>query len=254
MNLSIVVPCYNEADNVEKIRDEFFPVVGALAQTRSVEVIFVDDGSRDGTWDALTGAFTNFPLPNVTVRFEKHPVNRGLGAAMRTGFAAARGEVIVTTDSDGTYQFQTIPDLLACLTPGVDMVTASPYHPRGAIVGVPAWRLFFSRGSSLMYRLIADWNVNTYTCLFRAYRREVIERVPFEANGFLAGTELMVNAMMLGYRVAEYPAVLHSRMHGVSKAKITRTILAHLGYQGEVLLRRLHLKRRVAPREAGATR
>jgi len=78
--------------------------------------------------------------------------------------------------------------------------------------------------------------------------------VPFEADGFLAGTELMVNAMMLGYRVAEYPAVLHSRMHGASKAKIARTILAHLGYQLDVLLRRLHLKPRVPPRIAGATR
>lgn len=253
MDLSIVVPCYNEADNVEKIRAEFFPVIGALAQTRSVEVIFVDDGSRDGTWDALTGAFTDFPLPNVTVRFEKHPVNRGLGAAIRTGLGAARGDLIVTTDSDGTYKFETIPALLACLKPGVDIVTASPYHPQGSVVGVPEWRLFFSRGSSLIYRLIADWNVNTYTCLFRAYRREVIERVPFESNGFLAGTELMVNAMMMGYHVAEYPAVLHSRMHGASKAKITRTILAHLGYQLDVLLRRLHLKPRVQPRAAGAT-
>lgn len=76
MDLSIIVPCYNEADNVVKIRDEFFPVVGMLARTRTVQVIFVDDGSKDGTWDVLTDAFTDFPLPNVTVNFEKHPVNR----------------------------------------------------------------------------------------------------------------------------------------------------------------------------------
>jgi dolichol-phosphate mannosyltransferase len=58
----------------------------------------------------------------------------------------------------------------------------------------------------------------------------------------------MVNAMLMGYQVAEYPAVLHSRLHGVSKAKITRTILAHLRYQFDVLLRRLKLKPQVAPR------
>lgn len=248
MDLSIIVPCYNEAENVAKIRDEFFPVIAGLAQTRAVEVIFVDDGSRDDTWDALNAAFANYPAPNVTVRFEKHPVNRGLGAAMRTGFAAARGDLIVTTDSDGTYKFATIPELLACLKPGVDIVTASPYHPAGGVEGVPAWRLFFSRGSSLIYRVIVNWNLNTYTCLYRAYRRPVIERVPFESNGFLAGTELLVNAMLMGYRVAEYPAVLHSRMHGVSKAKITRTILAHLRYQFDVVLRRLRLKPRIAPR------
>lgn len=250
MDLTIIVPCYNEADNIQKLENEFLPVVAQLAQTRTVEVIFVDDGSRDGTWEALTHAFANRALPNVTIRFEKHAVNRGLGAALRTGFAAARGEIIVTTDSDGTYKFETIPDLLACLQPDVDIVTASPYHPAGGVEGVPAWRLVFSRGSSLIYRLIVNWHVNTYTCLFRAYRRHVIERVPFQADGFLAGTELMVNAMLMGYRVAEYPAVLYSRMHGVSKAKITRTILAHLRYQGDVILRRLRLKPPVWPRPA----
>jgi dolichol-phosphate mannosyltransferase len=249
MDLSIVLPCYNEADNVEKIRNEFFPIVADLAKTRTVEVIFVDDGSKDGTWDAFNNAFANYSAPNVAVRFEKHPVNRGLGAAIRTGLARARGNTIVTTDSDGTYRFETIPQLLARLTPGVDIVTASPYHPQGGVEGVPAWRLFFSRGSSMMYRVLADWNVNTYTCLFRAYRREVVERVPFESDGFLAGTELMVNAMLMGYRVAEFPAVLHTRMHGASKAKITRTILAHLGYQWQVLLRRLKLKPTPQPRQ-----
>lgn len=248
MDLSIIVPCYNEAENVLKIREQLFPVVTELAKTRALEVIFVDDGSRDETWSALNNEFANYAAPNIQVRFLKHTVNQGLGAAIRTGFGAARGALIVTTDSDGTYRFATIPDLLSYLKPGVDIVTASPYHPAGGVEGVPAWRLFFSRGSSLLYRLIVNWNVNTYTCLYRAYRREVIERVPFASNGFLAGTELMVNAMLMGYRVAEYPAVLYSRMHGVSKAKITRTILAHLRYQLDVLLRRLRLKSQIARR------
>ncbi len=242
MNLSIVVPCYNEADNVDKLRTEFFPVVAELAQARSVEVIFVDDGSRDGTWDALTTAFGQSPDPRIAVRFEKHAVNRGLGAAVRTGLAAARGDVIVTTDSDGTYRFAEIPLLLECLRPGIDIVTASPYHPNGGVVGVPGYRLLFSRGSSLIYRVLVNWRIHTYTALFRAYRRSVIERVPFESDGFLGGTELMVNAMLMGYQVAEFPAVLHTRMHGVSKAKIARTIRAHLGYQWTVLLYRLKLK------------
>jgi dolichol-phosphate mannosyltransferase len=253
MDLTIIIPCYNEADNLEKLRNEFFPVANELAQTRSVEVIFVDDGSTDATWTALTSAFSGFSSPNLTVRFEQHPVNRGLGAALRTGFAAARGDIIVTTDSDGTYKFETIPALLSYLKPGFDIVTASPYHPAGRVEGVPAWRLVFSRGSSLLYRLLVNWHIHTYTCLFRAYRRPVIERVPFQANGFLAGTELMVNAMMMGYRVVEYPAVLYSRRYGVSKAKITRTILAHLRYQFDVLLRRLRLKPPVQPRPVGGT-
>lgn len=237
--LSIVVPCFNEADNVDSLRNDFFPVVQQLAYSMGeVEVIFVDDGSRDGTWDALRGAFESMCLPGVTVLFEQHPVNRGLGAAIRTGFAASHGDVVVTTDSDGTYRFSEISGMLDALKPDVDIVTASPYHPQGGVANVPGYRLVLSRGSSLLYRILVDWDIHTYTALFRAYRREVVKNVPFESDGFLAGTELMVGAMLRGYRVAEYPTVLHSRVHGASKAKLMRTIRAHLKFQWQVLLSR----------------
>jgi dolichol-phosphate mannosyltransferase len=241
MDLSIIIPCYNEVENIPKIQREFFPMARELAKTHSLEVIFVDDGSSDETWQTLIDNFGASSEPEITVRFERHEVNRGLGAALRTGFVAARGEIIVTTDSDGTYHFSEIPSLLSYLTPGIDMVTASPYHPQGDVVGVPAHRLILSRGSSTIYRLLVDWQLHTYTCLFRAYRRKVIEDVSFESDGYLAGTELMVKGMLMGYRVAEYPAVLHTRVLGVSKAKLVRTILAHLIFQVRVLLHRLRL-------------
>ena len=87
-----------------------------------------------------------------------------------------------------------------------------------------------------MYRLLARRDVHTYTALFRAYRRSVIDNVPFTANGFLAGTELLVHAIRMGYQVTEYPTILHSRVHGESKAKLARTIQAHLNFQIQVLL------------------
>ena len=250
MDLSIIVPCYNEAENVPKLRREFFPVVVELAKTHSVEVVFVDDGSTDETYQALTDAFVGDNEWRVPVRVECHAVNRGLGAALRTGFAAARGDVVVTTDSDGTYKFSEIPVLLSRLTPDMDMVAASPYHPAGGVAGVPPYRLVLSKGSSTLYRVLVSWKVHTYTSLFRAYRRKVVECVPFESNGFLAGTELLVNGMLMGYQVAEYPAVLYSRVHGTSKAKLARTIMAHLRFQTQVLLRRLNLAPRVEPRQA----
>jgi len=231
VDLSIVIPCYNEVETIPKIQQEFFPVVAELAKTHSVEVIFVDDGSRDGTGPALANAFGNVYEPGVTIRFECHQVNRGLGAAIRTGFAATRGDVVITTDSDGTYKFSEIPALLSYLTPDVDIVTASPYHPGGSVANVPGYRLVLSRGSSAIYRLLTDRRIHTYTALFRAYRRQVIEQVPFESNGFLAGTELLVNAIRMGYRVAEYPTILHSRVLGESKAKLVRTVEAHLSFQ-----------------------
>ena len=240
MKLSIVIPCYNEIDNISKIREELFPVIGLLSTQGPVEIVFVDDGSTDGTLGAIQQALSTAQIENVNYVFKRHEMNRGLGAALRTGFSATTGDIIVTTDSDGTYRFETIPGLIQMLD-GADFVTASPYHPHGKVVGVPPFRLFLSRGSSLIYRILVDLKIHTYTCLFRAYRREVIENVQFQADGFLAGTELMVKAMLKGFRVKEYPAVLYRRMFGVSKAKLMRTILAHLKFQGQVFLARMKM-------------
>ena len=220
------------------MKTELRPVLADLAQTYSIEIVFVDDGSRDGTLEILQKGFREDPWEEVEIIYRKHEVNRGLGAALKTGFAAATGDLIVTTDSDGTYKFSTIPDLLEYIK-GVDIVTASPYHPEGGVVGVPGYRLLLSRGSSMIYRLLVDWRIHTYTCLFRAYRREVIDCVRFQSDGFLAGTELMVLGMLKGYKVREFPAVLYRRAFGVSKAKLLKTILAHLKFQAQVFFYRL---------------
>jgi dolichol-phosphate mannosyltransferase len=250
MKISIVVPCYNEVDNIEKLEKEFFPVVEELIGARpldnitvqEVEVVFVDDGSRDSTFDVLKSLFAGRARNDLSLKFEKHEVNRGLGAAIRTGFRAATGDILVTIDSDGTYKFSTIPALIASMKNGVDVITASPYHPQGEVEGVPGYRIFLSRGSSLLYRILLNWNIYTYTALFRGYRREVIERIPFHADDYLAGTELMVKAMLKGYTIAEYPAVLHRRIFGVSKARLLQTILSHLCFQTGLLLHQLRIR------------
>lgn len=248
MKLSVIVPCYNEVDNVAKLHDELLPVVEELVlrgwknapeAVHLAEVIFVDDGSQDGTLSSLEGRFGSTTNTGVTFKYLKHEKNKGLGAAIRTGFMNSDGDIVITVDSDGTYKFSEIPALLSCLTPETDIVTASPYHPQGGVIGVPGYRLLLSRCSSLLYRILVDRHIHTYTCLFRAYRSEVTKRIRFNADGFLGGTELLVNALLDGYRVVEFPAVLHRRMYGVSKAKIAQTILAHLNFQGWVLLNRI---------------
>ncbi len=249
MKLSVILPCFNEEDNVAKMKQELLPVLEDLSREYELEVVFVDDGSRDQTLMALQATFGNLNSDKIQFIFLKHEVNRGLGAALRTGFAAVHGALVVTTDSDGTYKFNSIPELLARLKPGVDLVTASPYHPQGDVVGVPKYRLILSQGASFLYRVLVSWNIHTYTALFRVYRFAVIDTISFESDGFLAGTELMVKAMLKGFKAAEFPAVLHSRMFGVSKgastAKIIRTVRAHLGFQWRIFLHRLHIVRLV---------
>ena len=238
MNISIVVPMFNEAENVPRIRAELQPEVDELTRLHEVDVVLVDDGSTDGTFDELARAFSSTGGPQLRFEIVRHRTNQGLGAALRTGFASCAGDVIVTVDSDGSYEFSEISALLFCLDPDVDLVTASPYHPNGNVEGIPAFRLLLSRGCSLGYRLLLDRQIHTYTCMFRAYRRSVIDNVEFESDGYLAVTELMVKAMLHGYRAVEYPAVLRKRSLGTSKANIARTIRDHLRFQASVFLKR----------------
>jgi len=254
MDLTILIPCYNEADNVPGLHARLLPVGADLATDRDVEILFVDDGSEDGTYDALREAFGTTNPARLQVRFERHSVNRGLGAALRTGAAAARGAVVVTTDSDGTYEFSEIPRLLSHLTPDVDIVTASALHPGGRVVGVPPHRMIPSRGVSTLYRLLVGPKIHTYTCLFRAYRRDVLNHVSWESDDFLGVTEIFVRAMLMGYRVGEAPATIRPREYGSSKARLARTVIAHLRFLSRILLHRLRVVSLVEPRRIGRDR
>jgi dolichol-phosphate mannosyltransferase len=240
MSISVVIPCYNEADNAPMLRADLLPILLQLADRGDVEVVFVNDGSRDDTRPLLERLCVDFREYGIGARVVSHPTNLGLGAAIRTGFSAARGEVVITTDCDATYRFDEIPKLLDMLvTEELDLVTGSQYHPRGAVANVPGYRLVLSRGSSWLYRLVVSRRLHTYTSLFRAYRRPLLDATPFTSNGFLAGTEIIVNAYLAGYRVGEYPTVLHGRLYGTSKAKLLRTIGAHLRFLGHVAAARL---------------
>ncbi|NDJ85671.1 MAG: glycosyltransferase family 2 protein [Chloroflexi bacterium] len=228
MKISIIIPAYNEAEGVTQTASQLAPVLEELSQDYTVEVIFVDDGSKDDTQRLLREHYGNDARVNII----PHDVNRGLGAAIRTGFQNTTGDMLVTTDFDGTYAFSNIPLLVKQLMADeVDIVTASPYHPDGGVEGVPRYRLLFSFGASLLYRLLVKWRIYTWTALFRAYRRRVIEGVSFESDDFLAGTELLVNAIRSGYSVSEFPTVLRTRSFGQSSIKIARVTKAHLQFQ-----------------------
>jgi dolichol-phosphate mannosyltransferase len=232
MDLSIVIPCFNEQASIELLAAGLNPVLDDLRRDRSVELVFVDDGSTDRTSELLR---SSFPFASII----RHSTNRGLGAALRTGFVNSHGDVIVCSDSDSTYAYNLIPELLALLEPGVDIVTGSCYHPRGRVQNVPTHRIFLSKSASLLYRLILRWDIHTYTCMFRAYRRRVIETTSFESDGFLGVTELLANAISQGYVVRELPCTLRVRRYGQSKAKVARIIRSHLRFQWRLLRRRL---------------
>lgn len=225
--LSIVAPMYNEADGLPLFAAQVDEALVALERAgipRSrVEVIAVDDGSRDGTPSLLRDLEHAGRLRVVT-----HPTNRGLGAALWSGFDAARAALIATVDADCTYRLADVAALLKLLDDGTSIVTASPYHRRGAVVGVPPLRLFLSRSLSRLYSIVLGTELRTYTAMFRIYRRTALEHVPVHVDGFIAVTHLLVFPLLDGLGVREYPTTLGARRFGASKLKLLRVIREHL--------------------------
>ena len=225
MRISVVIPFYNEEEGIPALRGKLSRLAVELAPRYELECVLVDDGSQDDSERIAHQSFAGMP----SVVYAKHGQNRGLGAAMRTGFSKATGDIVCAIDSDCTYDPLQIPRLLDALDKtGADIAAASPYHPKGGVENVIGWRLFLSRGASWMYRIVCSSKLYTYTSMMRAYRRAVINTVPFYSEGFAGVTEILLRASQQGYRVVEVPMVLHSRVTGVSKMKVMRSVGMHL--------------------------
>lgn len=235
MRLSLVVPCFNEQDGVPQLARALVALRPALGSLYELELVFVDDGSTDRTRAVLEEHFGHLGH----VRLLSHERNRGLGAALRTGFAAATGTWTATTDSDCTYDLLELPKMLRLAEAGADVVIASPYHPSGGVRNVPAYRIFLSRNLSRLYALVLSSDICTYTSLFRVYRAELVQQIPFRSDGFLAMAQLAVGVLLSQAKVAEHPTVLSVRNYGESKAAILRLMAQHVRFLGHLAWFRL---------------
>ncbi len=225
MKISVVVPIYNEQDGIHHLSENLARFDATLPAGTEREFIFVDDGSADRTLPALQEVFGNRSDCVVLA----HGVNRGVGAAFRTGFAQASGDVVCTIDADCTYRPEKLMELIQALDRDhADVAVASPYHPQGGVVGVPKWRLVLSKGCSFLYRRRSHLKLYTYTSVFRAYRAQVVKTVRFAGNGFVSASEILIEAAKAGFTVTEVPMVLYARQVGQSKMKLARTIRTHL--------------------------
>jgi dolichol-phosphate mannosyltransferase len=221
LDTTIVVPCWNEEDALAPLLERLDRLVGPRANW---EVLFINDGSTDRTGPMLDAAVKRY----VWARVVHHDGNKGLGAAVRTGFAHSKTPVICTIDSDGTYPPERLPEFVQLIEEGADVVTASPWHPDNHESDGGFHRIFLSRGVSMCYRILTGTKLYTYTALFRAYRRSAIEDLEFESNGFPAVTEILIRLLGKRCQVAEVPMPLKPRELGVSKMSTMKAIQGHL--------------------------
>lgn len=221
-SVTVIVPCYNEEDGLPSL-------LARLARLRhngasDWHFLFVDDGSSDGTFGTLLRAASEQPWVEVV----RHHENLGLGAALRTGFAHARSPILCTIDSDCSYPPEELPRLTALVQEGAEIVTASAWHPESAAAEGSRVRLQLSRMVSGFYKVLIGQDVYTFTCLFRAYRRDSLARIRFRSQGFAAVAEIMLRSMLSGHTVREVPMRLESRRFGESKLKVGDAVMAHV--------------------------
>ncbi|HBJ35504.1 MAG TPA: glycosyl transferase family 2 [Planctomycetaceae bacterium] len=234
-NLTVVVPCFNESEAIQPLVERLCDLREDLSGLDSFRVILVDDGSGDDTWHRMQDITTHMPW----IERLRHDQNRGITAAIMTGMRAATTEYVATLDSDCTYDPLQMRQLLAAVDGQVAIVTASPYHPLGVVLGVPGWRLLLSKAASTAYATVINVDLHTYTSCFRIYRRSVFVDLELRNQGFVGMAELLWMAIRDGGTVKETPAVLTSRRVGYSKLRTLPVIAGHLRLIGQIIYQRL---------------
>jgi polysaccharide deacetylase family protein (PEP-CTERM system associated) len=221
--ISVIVPCFNEAEGIAFLANNLAALRNELAAQFDTEFVLVDDGSSDETWSLLRKYFEDNPYAKLI----RHERNQGVSAAIMTGLLHAR-EIACSIDCDCSYDPGELRPMLNLLVPGVDLVTASPYHPSGTVLNVPGWRLLLSRASSALYRIVTAHPLHTFTACVRVYRRSAAVGIPLRYTGFLGVAELLGKMALTNKTIVEHPATLEVRIFGQSKMRVLQTIAGHL--------------------------
>jgi glycosyltransferase involved in cell wall biosynthesis len=209
--LSVVIPIYNEAPNLEPLHQELAETLGRWG--RPYEVLFIDDGSTDTSFEVLRALQARDPHVRV-VQFRR---NFGQTAAFAAGFALARGRLIVTSDGDLQNDPRDIPAMVARLEEGCDIVCGWRKDRKDA------W--LTRRLPSMVANRLISWatgvRLNDYGCSLKVFRAEVVKplRLYGEMHRFLPAL-----ASEMGVRIAEVPVNHRARVHGRSKYGISRTV------------------------------
>jgi glycosyltransferase involved in cell wall biosynthesis len=229
--VSVVCPFYNEASILEYSLRRMLKQLSGLPN--SWELIVVNDGSTDGS-EAIAGEVA---ATDPRVRVLGYARNRGRGYALRTGIAAARGDIVVTTEIDLSWGETIVSDLVGAMHrwPEADIVVASPHLAGGGYRNVPAKRVWLSRIGNRIIRICMSNAVTMNTGMTRAYRRDVIQSLPLHEDDKELHLEILLKAMTFGYRIREIPALLEWKAHKhqgqqverKSSSRVNRLIVSH---------------------------
>ncbi len=202
------MPAFNEDKTIVRVVSE--TITEMKKYDLSFEIIVVDDGSRDKTFAAASQCA-------VTVLSNGH--NRGKGYCLRRGLMNARGEIIVTMDSDGEHKPTDIIRLIKPILNGMDIVAGSRFLNGNSSFTSNA-HLIGNHFFNLAIRALTGRYITDSQTGFRAIRREVLESFPLESDGYEIETELTVKSLRNGFEFTEIPISIHKREYGVTRIKL----------------------------------
>ena len=210
MKLSIVIPVYNEAATISKIVD----LVRSVDVGLEKEILLVDDCSRDGTREELE----KLGQAGADLKVLFHAVNQGKGAALRTGFGAATGDVVLIQDADLEYDPKEYPRLLQPILDGhADVVYGSRFLGGGAHRVVFYWHYLGNRLLTTLSNMTTNLNLTDMEVCYKVFKREVIQSIPLKENRFGFEVEITAKIARRKLKIYEVPISYYGRDYSEGK-------------------------------------
>lgn len=232
-SLSIFFPCYNDAGTIATMVIRAAQVAPTL--TDDYEIIVINDGSVDDAAQVLAELKRSFPQ----LRVVQHAAPSGYGGVVRAGLAAARKEWVFYTDGDAQYNPRELPQLVAALQPGVDMVNGYKTQRRDPLHRVLIGRLY-QHGVRLAFGLC----IRDVDCDFRLMRRSMFDTLSLESTSGAITLELVKKVQDAGFKIVEVPVAHWPRAYGQSQffsfARVAHTLLALARWWWRLVVKKEH--------------